>query len=290
MNGLVAAHAGDGPEKLLAGGNMLGNEWGSGMAELLVGPTRLVWFGAADAPPLPLPSRAINHQDAGDDIWKQGVLSMNLTSKLNKASDKDGAGDASKATGRLQAMQRKVTPPRDHPRTPPRGHNRGNAIAAAVVAADQEAEEETSPSNLALAQRTFRSFAEADTDGDGQLSKDEFIAWYREQFNREPNKAEWEQFKKADKDGDGSISLVEAAAAAETYSCDFKCGFTGGFSAVHTHELSCNARPGAAISEEQSHMARGGEARSARPERPERGVAPELSALANVQSDVSDIL
>jgi hypothetical protein len=116
LNGLLAAHAGDVPEKLLAGAQMLGNEWGSGMAELLVGPTRLVWFGAADAPPLPLPSRASNHEDAGDEVWRQGVESMNLNRKLNEAGDKDDSGNASKAMEGMRAMQRQVTPPRDHPR------------------------------------------------------------------------------------------------------------------------------------------------------------------------------
>jgi hypothetical protein len=81
----------------------------------------------------------------------------------------------------------------------------------------------------------FRStsvFAEADTDGDCQLSKDTFIAWYREHFDRDPNKAEWEQFKKADKDGDGSISLVETAVA-ESMAAESSAGVA----AEHSFEL-----------------------------------------------------
>jgi hypothetical protein len=62
---------------------------------------------------------------------------------------------------------------------------------------------------------TFMSqtaFAECDTDGDGQLSKDEFAVWHREHSNRDPTDAEWKHFHEADKNGDGSISRLEAGA------------------------------------------------------------------------------
>jgi hypothetical protein len=57
-----------------------------------------------------------------------------------------------------------------------------------------------------------KNFADADADGDGEVSKEEYFQWYRKDFDREPSDEEWKQFHVADKDGDGSVSRDEASA------------------------------------------------------------------------------
>ena len=51
------------------------------------------------------------------------------------------------------------------------------------------------------------AFKKADTNGDGKISKEEFLVG-----KKDPAKAE-ERFKKLDKDGDGFLSLEEFSAA-----------------------------------------------------------------------------
>ena len=58
--------------------------------------------------------------------------------------------------------------------------------------------------------------ADADVDGDGQVSKTEFAKWYQDNFGRDPNGKEWKQFHDADKDDNGSVSAVEIAASLAT--------------------------------------------------------------------------
>jgi hypothetical protein len=48
------------------------------------------------------------------------------------------------------------------------------------------------------------------------VSRDEFVAWHRDRFSRDPNDEEWKQFHEADRDGDGSISAGEASAKLES--------------------------------------------------------------------------
>eukprot|EP01052_Picozoa_sp_SAG31_P016841 SAG31_NODE_1130_length_9750_cov_9.716299_7_plen_146_part_01 len=52
-------------------------------------------------------------------------------------------------------------------------------------------------------------FTEADADGDGMVTKAEFIQWHQVEKGRAPSDADMKKFYEADANGDGSISLAE---------------------------------------------------------------------------------
>ena len=52
-------------------------------------------------------------------------------------------------------------------------------------------------------------FTEADADGDGFVTKSEFIQWHKFKYGRAPTPTEMKGFYEADDNGDGSISKAE---------------------------------------------------------------------------------
>eukprot|EP01051_Picozoa_sp_SAG22_P015507 SAG22_NODE_2035_length_3102_cov_3.066933_4_plen_156_part_00 len=55
----------------------------------------------------------------------------------------------------------------------------------------------------------FLNFAEADTNRDGVVTREEFVAWHASALGNEPSDADWEPFASADSNRDGKITREE---------------------------------------------------------------------------------
>ena len=78
-----------------------------------------------------------------------------------------------------------------------------------AISTDHHDAEEPPPNALELGSLSEGFFSEADANGDGMVTKAEFIQWHHVKKGRAPTDVDMKKFYDADTNGDGSISVAE---------------------------------------------------------------------------------
>ena len=78
-----------------------------------------------------------------------------------------------------------------------------------AISTDHHDAEEPPPNALELGSLSEGFFSEADANGDGMVTKAEFIQWHHVKKGRAPTDVDMKKFYDADTNGDGRISVAE---------------------------------------------------------------------------------
>ena len=98
------------------------------------------------------------------------------------------------------------------------GGSKGKGLKIEVAHGVEVPHDQATPSGeFALGALADGFFAEADTDGDGFVSKEEFVAWHVRMTGVAPGREEWQLFYDADGNGDRRRLPVCSAAGADAF-------------------------------------------------------------------------